>query len=317
MNSKPGKGPVALILLGLLAPGPLPSLQAMPEPADSAQAKQQVKEHSSEIDAWRAKRAERLKAEDGWLTLVALHWLKPGETRFGSDPGNELVLPAGTPALAGKLVLEDAGRVRLVPEPGTALTVNGEAATAARTLADDTSEKPDTLQVGPVRLMAIKRGERIGIRAKDPRSAVRTGFKGLSYFPTDAAYRIEATWVPYDKPKEIEVPNVLGTVEKSPAPGVAKFTLAGREVSLEPILEDPEATSLFYIFKDATSGKETYGAGRFLYGPLPKDGKVVLDFNKAYSPPCAFTSFATCPLPPRQNRLAVRIEAGEKKPAGH
>jgi uncharacterized protein (DUF1684 family) len=164
-------------------------------------------------------------------------------------------------------------------------------------------------------MYVIERGGRFALRVKDPESARRRSFRGLDWFPVRESYRVTARFVPYEPPKAIPIANVLGTVEPMPSPGYVVFSLNGREFHLDPVLEDPAAKELFFIFRDETAGKQTYPAGRFLYADLPKDGRVVLDFNKAYSPPCAFTSFATCPLPPRQNRLDVRIEAGEKRPA--
>ena len=141
-------------------------------------------------------------------------------------------------------------------------------------------------------------------------------FKGIDYYPADPKWRVEGTFVPYDAPKKVEIPTVLGTTDTMEAPGLVKLTIDGTEVSLEPVVEDPDKPSLWFIFKDQTSNKETYGGGRFLYSEMPKDGKVVVDFNQAYNPPCAFTPYATCPLPPKQNWLPVRVEAGEKVFAG-
>jgi len=161
-----------------------------------------------------------------------------------------------------------------------------------------------------LRLFVIQRGDRMGIRLRDPESQYRKGFKGIVSFPASAAYRVTARFVA--EPRKIPILNVLGQTEDSECPGYVVFRLAGKEYRLYPIIETPGDKELFYIFRDLTAGKETYGAGRFLYSDLPKDGKVVLDFNKAYNPPCAFTPYATCPLPPKQNHIAVRIEAGEK-----
>jgi uncharacterized protein (DUF1684 family) len=152
------------------------------------------------------------------------------------------------------------------------------------------------------------------VRMKDKDSARRRSFKGLRWYPVREEFRLAARWVPYATPKHIEIASVTGQVSPMPSPGYAEFELGGRTLRLEPVLEEPGASELFFIFKDATAPKETYGAGRFLYAAMPKDGQVELDFNKAYSPPCAFTPYATCPLPPKQNRLSVRIEAGELDP---
>jgi hypothetical protein len=152
---------------------------------------------------------------------------------------------------------------------------------------------------------------------KDKQSPLLEEFTGLRWFPVREEYRVNSRFVPYSSPKKVPVPNILGQVEQLPSPGYVVFTVGGKEVRLDPVLEEPDATELFFIFRDQTAGKETYPAGRFLYTPMPKDGALVLDFNKAFSPPCAFTPYATCPLPPRQNRLAVRIEAGEMRSGHH
>ncbi len=181
--------------------------------------------------------------------------------------------------------------------------------------ADTASGGPDVLVLGPLSLQVIERGGRYGIRLKDNASARRREFAGLQWYPVSEAHRVVARFVPHATPKTIPIANVLGQEDQQPSPGYVVFTIGGQEVRLEPILEAPDAKELFFIFKDPTAGRDTYPAGRYLYTDLPKDGAVTLDFNKAYSPPCAFTAYATCPLPPPQNRLPVRIEAGEKKPA--
>lgn len=264
---------------------------------------------------WRDRRLARLTAETGWLTLVGLDWLEPGDNAFGSDAANPVRLPEGkAPAKAGVFVLEG-GRVRVVPAPGTGMTIDGKPA-SARTLADDSTGKPDVLKIGDLIFYVVRRGDRFGVRIKDPNSPVRTKFKGLDYFPASPKWKIAGTFVPFAAPKKVEIPTVLGTTDTMESPGLVRFTVDGKELSLEPVVEDPEDPALWFIFSDRTSGKETYGAGRFLYAAMPKDGKVVLDFNQAYNPPCAFTPYATCPLPPKENRLPVRVEAGEKAYAG-
>jgi len=248
--------------------------------------------------AWRDGRVKRLSSPNGWLTLVGLHWLQPGENVFGSDPECAVPLPAGkAPKRAGVLVL-DAGSVRIKPEPSAGLTIDGRPVTE-HVLGDDTAEKTDVVSIGTVSFFVVKRGDRIGVRVKDSASPVRTGFKGLDYFPADPKWRVTGSFVPYDAPKPVAIPTVLGTTE-----------------TMQAVVEDPKEPMLWFIFKDATSAKETYGGGRFLYAEMPKDGKVVVDFNQAYNPPCAFTPYATCPLPPRQNWLPIRVEAGEKAFAG-
>lgn len=264
---------------------------------------------------WRESRAKRITSPNGWLTLVGLAWLQPGENTLGSDPASEVRLPEGkAPAHAGTLVLAD-GKVTIKPAPNSGLTLNG-APVEERVLGDDMSDATDVLKTGDVTFFVIRRGDRFGVRIKDPASPARTGFRGLEYFPAAARWRVTGKFVPYDKPKQVPIPTVLGTTDMMDAPGVVKFTLDGHDYSLAPVIEDPKDPSLFFIFKDETSGKETYGAGRFMYSEMPNDGKVVLDFNQAYNPPCAFTPYATCPLPPKENWLPFRVDAGEKAYAG-
>lgn len=266
--------------------------------------------YRQEVEAWRRAREARLAAEGGWLSVVGLDWLSEGENRFGSDPKLPVVLPAGkAPALAGVLVVAG-GTVTLKAEAEAGITLDGQPVTT-RVLRTDAEGRPDVLRLGSLTFHVIKRGERLAVRLKDADSAARRAFKGVPAYPVKPAFRIEGRFVPYDPPREIPIASVIGTTEPMRCPGRVVFRLGGREVSLEPVLE-PGADELFFIFRDATSGRQTYPAGRFLYAPLPKDGKVVLDFNRAVNPPCAFTAFATCPLPPRQNWLPVAVPAGER-----
>lgn len=271
--------------------------------------------YRQEIERWRAARLARLTSEDGWLTLVGLIWLQEGENRFGSDPSNTVALPAGkAPALAGSLVLEK-GQVRLVPAPGTGLAVNGRPPEAMPLKSDAAAQTPDILKLGTISFFVIRRGERLGVRVRDSESATRRNFRELEYFPADFRWRVEARFEPYTPHKTIDVPTELGTAEKDISPGAFVFSIRGKSYRLDPVFEEG-SKDLFLIFGDETNGKETYGAGRFVYAPVPVNGKSVIDFNKAYNPPCAFTPYATCPLPPPQNHLPIRVEAGEKKYAG-
>lgn len=250
--------------------------------------------YSSQIAEWRRQREINLRRDGGWLTVTGLFWLREGVNRFGTNPGSDLVLPAG-PAEAGAFELHKG-------------KVTAKIGGSTRQLRADTD---DLVQVGRLRLYVIQRGDRTGIRMKDPESSFLRDFRGLEYFPTREEYRVDARFVA--EPQKIPIANIVGQSELDDSPGYVVFQLHGREFRLYPVLEEPDAKELFFIFRDQTAGKETYGAGRFLYTDLPKDGRVILDFNKAYNPPCAFTPYATCPLPPPQNRLAVRIEAGEQK----
>jgi len=272
-------------------------------------------DYVKEIEEYRRDREARLRAPDGWLTLVGLFWLQPGANAFGSESGLPIVLPNG-PARAGSLVLEGE-TVRLEPATGVTMTVRGKDVTAERVLADDTEDDPDILRLGRLSLYVIRRGDRLGVRVKDPESPVRVGFEGLEYYPIDPAYRVRARFEPYPEPKAVDAATTAGVVERMYIPGRLVFSLAGGQRTLEPFVYHPGETSLFIVFRDETSGTETYGAGRFLYSTLEGDGTAVVDFNRAYNPPCAFTSFATCPLPPRSNRMNTEVRAGEKLYGAH
>jgi hypothetical protein len=264
--------------------------------------------YQATIEQWRQQREANLKSDSGWLTVAGLIWLKDGANVAGSDASSDIILPRG-PAKAGVFDFHN-GKTIFHPASGVAFLVNGNAAASATELKPDTEGKPDQVTFDGLTMFVIHRGNRYAIRLKDTNSKFRKDFTALQWFPVDPSYRVTAKFVAYKTPTLIAVPNILGETEQEPSPGYVLFTLHGHEFRLDPVLEDDQ---LFFIFHDETSGKETYAPGRFLYTELAKDGQVVLDFNKAYNPPCAFTPFATCPLPPKQNRLAVRIEAGERK----
>lgn len=272
--------------------------------------------HKSEIQKWQSDRLASLTKEDGWLTLAGLYWLSEGENKFGSNAKNTVVLPQGkAPDVAGSLYLER-GQVRLVARTGAQISADGKPATTFDLKDDNDDSGPTILKLGSLLINVIKRGERIGVRVKDTESQTRREFKGLEYYPINEKWRIEARFEPYQPPKTIPITNVLSMTDDESSPGALAFELDGKNYRIDPILEKGE-TDLFVMIADGTTGKETYGAGRYLYvKPPDASGKVVIDFNKAYSPPCAFTNFATCPLPPQQNRLPFRIDAGEKKYAG-
>jgi len=267
--------------------------------------------YRAEVQKWRDRREARLKADGGWLTVAGLFWLKEGANRFGTDPAAEIALPAGSaPARAGVFEYRD-GRTTLRLEPGVVGQIAGRPVTAPTLLRTDEAGSPDVLELGLLSMHVIRRGARDGIRLKDKNAEARRDFSGLHWFAVDEQYRVTARWVAYPLPKPLKVPNVLGDSETMPSPGYAEFSLRGKAMRLDGVIEEPRSVELFFIIRDLTSGKETYPAGRFLYSDLPKEGKVLLDFNKAYNPPCAFTAYATCPLPPPQNWMPVRVEAGE------
>ena len=260
---------------------------------------------------WRAEREARLVADGGWLSVAGLFWLKDGENRLGTEPSLEIALPPGSaPGRAGLFILKD-GETTVSLEPGVEGRIAGEVPRGAVRMRPDTSGSPDVLEMGSLSLNVIERGGRYGVRLKDKNNPARKTFTGLRWYDVKEEYRVVARWVPYAPPKAVKVPNVLGQVQAMPSPGSAEFTLDGKTIRLDGVLEEEGAQELFFIVRDGTSGRETYAAGRFLYADLPRDGQIVLDFNKAYNPPCAFTPYATCPLPPPQNWMPVRVEAGE------
>jgi uncharacterized protein len=259
--------------------------------------------HQQEITQWQENRAERLLRDDGWLTLVGLFWLEEGQ--------NVVTLPSGQ-----TLRLSRSGeKATLMPDPS--MTVEGKPLSGPAELRNDADPNgPTIVQMGSIRFNAIKRGGRLGLRVKDANARTRTDFAGLEYYPIDPQWRVEARLEPYNPVKKIPIDDVTGMRSESESPGALVFTLGGKEYRLDPVLEEG-SDELFLIFRDETAKDETYPAGRYLYAPKPgPDGKTIIDFNKAYNPPCAFTPFATCPLPPLQNRLKTRIEAGEKRYAG-
>jgi uncharacterized protein (DUF1684 family) len=269
------------------------------------QASARAESYEAAMARWRAAQDAELGADDGWLTVVGLFWLAPGANRAGSDPSNAVVLPAGkAPARVGTFTFQD-GRTTFAAEPGVGVTRRGQPVGREPLVPDR-----DVLAVGEISLMVIHRGDRFGIRVRDRTSEARRTFAGREWYALQPALRLAARFVPYDPPRQIPIANVLGDTSPMRSPGYVEFTIGGRAFRLDPVVE-PGSAELFFIFRDATRG-DTYPGGRFLYAPLPRNGTVDLDFNRAVSPPCAFTNFATCPLPPKQNDLPVRIEAGER-----
>jgi uncharacterized protein (DUF1684 family) len=265
--------------------------------------------YTREIENWRAGRLQRLQADGGWLTVAGLFWLKDGVNTIGTASSNDFVLRADSaPAKLGRFEFSS-GKTRFVAEPGARVTLSGKPVSTVE-LRPDTSGHKDELATGDLRMFIIKRGERYAVRLIDHQSEYRRHFTGLQWFPISPEFKVMARWVAYSPHKTIPIPNILGETEHLPCPGYAEFRLEGQTLRLEPVLED---NRLFFIFRDRTAGSKTYGAGRFLYTDLARDGKLTIDFNTSYNPPCAFTPFATCPLPPKQNQLPVAIEAGELK----
>jgi uncharacterized protein (DUF1684 family) len=265
-------------------------------------------EYRAALEKYRHDRLEELTAPNGWLAVRGLFWLHDGANSAGSDPASEIRLPSRAPKRIGVFTLA-AGAVTFTADPAAEVTAAGKPVTTYAF--DGRRGEGSAITVAGVTLFTIRRGDKVGLRMLDPESPQRRTFKGLKYFPVTSAYRVRATFVPYEKAKQVPVPNVLGQLVSMESPGYVEFTIKGRPYRLEPVYETSRREDLFFIFKDLTSRTETYEAGRFLHTPLPSGGFVDLDFNRAYNPPCAFTEFATCPLPIKENQLQVRIPAGE------
>ncbi|GEM_PF-225573 len=265
--------------------------------------------YQAEIEAWRAEAEAKLRADDGWLTVAGLFWLEEGDNSIGASEECSVIVPGDAPALLGYLRREGK-RVSYLPVEGSPLLLNGRAVNEATEINLQTMDSPDLFSIGEVSFFVMQRGERIGVRLRDKQSHARRNFKGRTWFPVDESYVIEGRYISYPTPKVRQIVNVLGDVSEEQCPGEVHFELHGQSIALE--VSSASKNGLFIVFRDATAGHETYGASRFLYTSAPDaDGKVILDFNRAVSPPCAFTDYATCPLPSAQNRINLRIEAGE------
>ena len=249
--------------------------------------------YEDEINKWHQKHIAGLKAQ-GWLSLVGLDWL---------DEGRNSIKSLGTLTL-------DKGTATLQVRPEVQPTVGGNPFRSGIVHIEVGNDKPDRIEVGSRASIIIKVGDRYALRTWDSNAETLKDFTGIDRFPVSKRWRIEARWEPYASPKTIKFATVVdGYLEDHDVPGAAVFTVTGQEFKLEPVSLGPKR--LILIFADKTNGKETYGAGRFLFADPPNDGKLVIDFNKSFNPPCAFSPYATCPLPPASNRLPTRIEAGE------
>jgi uncharacterized protein len=251
--------------------------------------------YTDSIRAWQQKRDASLRSPDGWLTLVGLFWLKPGAHGIGSADFNDFVLPTDAPAQIGVL-RRQGDDVTFVRPDGSKQSLSYD------------EEKPDVVHAGPISFFIIKRGDRLAVRVKDTNSPVLKSFEGMKYFPANPGFHFEGTLIA--DPKKVPIANILGQTDLEDSPGIVEFTYKGEQYHLRPIYE---GDTLFFLFKDPTNKTQTYQAGRMLNTPLPVDGKVDLDFNKSYNPPCTFTPFATCPLPPKENALPFPVEAGEMR----
>ncbi|MGH9324628.1 MAG: DUF1684 domain-containing protein [Vicinamibacteria bacterium] len=262
-----------------------------------------------DMEAWRAERETNLKKDGSWLTVAGLYWLREGENSVGTDLGNDFVLPEGTaPDFVGVFTYEE-GKVGFRAQKGIEVVRKGEEAKPISTATLEMGEK-NAIVLGKLSMWVHNSGERLAIRLRDLDSSIRKEFTALQWFPVDPAYRVTARFTPHPEPKAVEILNMLGDIERYESPGYVDFELSGEAIRMEPVSNSDGG--LWFIFRDGTSGKETYPAARFLHSDAPKDGKVIVDFNKAYNPPCAFNPYTTCPMPQKDNRLKIRIEAGEK-----
>jgi uncharacterized protein (DUF1684 family) len=258
-------------------------------------------------EKWRAKHETDYRRD--WVSIAGLHPLKAGVNTAGSDPKNTIQLPASTPAVLGQFV-RTGDKVRFEPAPGAPVRLRDQPVTAPIDLKDDGGAGADELLVGSVRLVVHVSGEHRSLRVRDPEGPLAKGFLGFTWFPIDLKYRVVGRFIKDAEPKSLKVPNTYGDIDEYKTEGVVEFELLGQKVRVRPFTTRPKR--FYIVFRDASSGKETYETARFLYADLLDDGTTVLDFNQAYNPPCAFNPYTTCPIPLRENRLPVKILAGEK-----
>lgn len=285
-----------------------------PSAEQLAKEKAEKMQHQAEILQWRAQRIEKLKQPDGWLSLVGMHWLPQGVTRIGAGPANGTRIAVG-PDNLGLITTDRHNRVWLQPDSPAGMTVDGAPLKGRVELVPDTRGQPTVVGFdgGHASFIVIERGGRLALRVRDAEAPTRTRFTGIDSFPIDRSFRFVADYSPHEAGRTIDIVNILGMVEPMMNPGSVSFIRDGVTHTLEAV--DEGDGRLFLIFADRTSGKESYPAARFLYADNPgKAGTTIVDFNKAYNPPCAFTPFSTCPMPPPENRLDLAITAGEKKP---
>jgi uncharacterized protein (DUF1684 family) len=284
---------------------------------DGKLTRQETAAYIKVIEKWQGQRVEKLREPTGWLSLAGLHWLNEGRNTFGSDSSNAVVFPDGkAPRVVGAFIVA-AGGLTVEIEPGVGVRHGEETVTSMTMYHDqDPDHEPTVLEWGSLSWYAVERGGRIGIRLKDSESERLKSFKGVDTYGINPRWRIEGIIERHDPPKTVSITDVLGNESQEPSPGTLVFDVDGMTCRLAAIAE-PGDEYLFVVFGDKTNGRGSYGGGRFLAVDAPgEDGRVVIDFNKAYNPPCALTPFATCPLPPQQNQLPIAVEAGEKTYGG-
>jgi uncharacterized protein (DUF1684 family) len=278
-----------------------PAVEKTGEPAE---------EFEAGYSAWEAARMDEMQGEESWLSLAGLFWLEPGQYRFGASPANEFVLATvPAPPVIGTFFVDD-DSVRFEADPSVDVTREGTAVSSL-VLVSDAGHAPTELASGTLRWSLIERDGMLGIRVRDLEHPDLVAFDGIDTYPVDVAWAVRARYEPFETPQPIVFPTVLGTMREEEAPGRLYFEIEGVEYHLDPVPRDGDR--YFLVFGDDTNARETYGAGRFLYTDMPgPDGTTVIDFNRAYNPPCAFTAYSTCPQPPQQNRLSLQVTAGEK-----
>ena len=263
---------------------------------------------TKETQEWRAMHESSYRLN--WATIEGLHVLEPGSHTAGSATSNDIVLPASaSSSRIGRFVLEG-DVVRFEPAAGARVRAGSQLVDRPLDLVDDTGEKATELEVDDIRMVVHRSGDRKTLRVWDPDGRMARGFLGFSWFPIQMAYRVTGRFIRDDKPRDVRVANTFGDIDSYQTEGVVEFALQGQTLRLRPFTTRPKR--FYFVFRDASSGRETYEAARFLYSDLRDDGTTVLDFNQAYNPPCAFNPYTTCPIPLPENRLAVKILAGER-----
>jgi uncharacterized protein (DUF1684 family) len=264
-----------------------------------------------QIEAWRAQHEESYTRD--WVTIEGLHFLKPGTQSAGSAPDNDVVLIAALPEHLGSFTVAS-DQVSFQPAAGAPITINGATPASTTVLRDDGADEGDVIEANGASVVVHRSGMRLSLRVRDPNGGRARAFQGFEWFPISRDYRVLGRFVADAKPRTLPVVNTFGDVDAYQTEGVVELTLNGETVRLRPFTTEPGR--FYYVFNDASSGNETYAAARFLYSDLRSDGTTVLDFNEAYNPPCSFNPFTTCPIPLPENRLPIKVLAGEKKYRG-
>jgi uncharacterized protein (DUF1684 family) len=308
---------IALAALVLLPPASIFAQDATP-PTTTVAATDSDAAWRQDLAAWRAAREQGIAAPTGWLTLIGMEWLKPGVNSFGTAADNSIRIRAVAPDHIGLLTVTGKTVQLLAPTGGFPAGLEVDGGPAREGEMGTSPAKPPTITWHGLKITVLARGDRFALSIKDSDAAARTRFQGLNWYAPDAKFLIAAKWIPFTPPRILKIPTVLGTTIDLPSPGIAEFKLGNATVRLQPVLEEPNSQVLFFLLRDATSRTATYATARYLHTGMPdngldKPGTLILDFNRLENPPCAYSIYATCPLPPEQNRLWVAIEAGEKR----